>query len=234
MGVSYAITGLIVMVNYFLKIIILKLVQCLRHKTVSKETYYVMLFVFIATFVNTGILIFLNDANFTDIDGGFGPLSQIFFLGTLTDFNEKFYRTTGMLLMRTMLITAGFPIAELAMWWTINNLKRLYDRGFTSNVQKTKMPSLVCYVDLYSGPEYLIHYRYSSILLLVSVSLLYGGAMPLLYPISALGFLVLHIQERLLVCYYYREPPSFDEKLTKQSITLISLMPLISLPFAFW
>ena len=50
MAVGYSITGLIVGVNFFLKIIILKLIQCLRHKTVSKETYHVMLFVFISTF----------------------------------------------------------------------------------------------------------------------------------------------------------------------------------------
>ena len=98
-----------------------------------------------------------------------------------------------MLLERTMCITAVFPLIELSMWYTINNLKRLYDRGFTSDVSKTKQPSMQCYVDLYCGPEYLIHYRYSTLLMHVGISFMYGAAMPLLYPISFFGFIVLHI-----------------------------------------
>lgn len=81
MGVSYAITGLIVFVNWFLKIIIVKLVNLLHHKTVTKTTKSVMIFVFVAQFVNTGVLIFLNDASFADLDGGSGPLSKIFVKG---------------------------------------------------------------------------------------------------------------------------------------------------------
>lgn len=58
--------------------------------------------------------------------------------------------------------------------------------------------------------------------------------MPPLYGIAAFAFLILYINERLLVCYYYREPPSFDEKMTSLTLGLVSWVPFIMLPMAFW
>jgi len=89
-------------------------------------------------------------------------------------------------------------------------------------------------VELYSGPEYMIHYRFSTIMLHVAISFVYGAAMPLLYPIACLALLVLYINERLLVCYYYREPPAFDESLTLKCLQYLSYVTLLSLPVNFW
>lgn len=136
--------------------------------------------------------------------------------------------------MRTMIISAVFPLMEFSGYWTLNTFKRLRDKSFTSNKNLTKTPSPQAYIDLHAGPAYAIHYRYSSILLHVGISFVYGAAMPLLYPIAFLAYLILHVNERLLVCYYYREPPAFDEKLTLLCIKFIKCVPLLSLPVAFW
>lgn len=58
--------------------------------------------------------------------------------------------------------------------------------------------------------------------------------MPLLYFYAFLAYAILYINERLLVCYYYREPPTFDEKMTMLSIDLSSWVPYIMLPVSFW
>ena len=89
-------------------------------------------------------------------------------------------------------------------------------------------------MELYSGPEYLIHFRYSAILVFVGVALVYGTAMPLLYPIALAGFMVLWVNERLLLCYYYRMPPAFDTEITEATLSIMRLLPLLSLPFTFW
>ena len=90
------------------------------------------------------------------------------------------------------------------------------------------------YIDLYAGPEYLIHYRYATILLNIGVAFFYGTAMPYLYATALLAFVVLYVNERLLVCYYYREPPAFDEKMTLMTLDLSKYVPLMMLPVAFW
>lgn len=58
--------------------------------------------------------------------------------------------------------------------------------------------------------------------------------MPPLYGIACVAFVILYINERLLVCYYYREPPAFDEKMTMLTLDLVKWVPFIMLPMAFW
>ena len=230
MGVSMMIVG----VNFVLRIILVDLIKSLRLRTVTEETNYTMVSIFIGQFVNTGILLTLNSANFKDIDGGNGPLSWIFMVGDLTDFNVQWYRSVGAIIMKTMFMTALWPLIEVAMFWSILNFSRWLDRGFGFDTFVTGMPTVQAYIDLYAGPEYLIHYRYATILLNIGVAFLYGTAMPYLYLCALLAFVILYINERLLVCYYYREPPAFDEKMTLMTLTLTKLVPLIMLPMAFW
>ena len=229
-GVAFLIVG----VNFVLKVILVDLIKSLRLKTVTKETNYTMITIFVGQFINTAVLIVLNNASFKDFDGGNGPLSLIFFVGTETDFSVNWYRTVGDTIMKTMKGQALWPLIEFAMFWSIMNFQRFADRGFTSNSYQSKSPSVQAYIDLYAGPEYLIHYRYAMILLQISVAFCYGCAMPPLYAIACIAFLILYINERLLVCYYYREPPAFDEKMTMLTLDLVKYVPYIMLPMAFW
>jgi hypothetical protein len=48
---------------------------------------YTMIKIFFGQFINTAFLIVLNNASFEDFDGGKGPLSAIFTVGTETDFS---------------------------------------------------------------------------------------------------------------------------------------------------
>lgn len=90
------------------------------------------------------------------------------------------------------------------------------------------------YIDLYAGPVYLIHYRYAAILLQIGVAFSYGCTMPPLYGIACMAFVILYVNEKLLVCYYYREPPAFDEKMTLLTLDIVRWVPFIMLPMAFW
>ena len=180
------------------------------------------------------MLIVLNNASFKDFDGGDGPLSLIFFVGTETDFSVSWYKIVGGTIMKTMTSQAIWPLIEFGMFWSIMNFSRLVDRGFGSDTYSSKSYSVQAYIDLYAGPEYLIHYRYAMILLQIFVAFCYGCAMPPLYFIACIAFVILYINERLLVCYYYREPPAFDEKMTMLTLDLVRYIPYVMLPMAFW
>ena len=230
MGVSMMIVG----VNFVLRIILVDLIKSLRLTTVTAETNYTMVSIFIGQFVNTALLLTLNSANFKDIDGGKGPLSFIFMVGDLTDFNVEWYRSVGALIMKTMFMTALWPLIEFGMFYAIMNFGRCFDRGFGSNTFVTSVPTVQAYIDLYAGPDYLIHYRYATILLNIGVAFMYGTAMPYLYVCALIAFVILYINERLLVCFYYREPPAFDEKMTLMTLELTKGVPLMMLPMCFW
>ena len=230
MAVSMGIVG----VNFVLKVLLVELIKSLRLKTVTAETNYTMIAIFVGQFVNTAIIVVLNNASFNDFDGGVGPLSQIFRVGTMTDFNVAWYKTVGTLLMRAILMAGLWPLIEFAMFWSMIAFFRCLDKNFGSDPYFTNSPSIQAYIDTWAGPIYLIHYRYATILLQIGVAFMYGTGMPLLYFYAFLAYVILFINERLLVCYYYREPPAFDEKMTMLTISLSKWVPYMMLPMNFW
>lgn len=68
----------------------------------------------------------------------------------------------------------------------------------------------------------------------LSMALVYGTAMPLFFPIGLMGYLTLWFNERLLLCYYYKQPPAYDTEITDQAYYIMTFLPLISLPFVYW
>jgi len=225
---------MVVLVNFILRMILVDMIKGLRLKNVTAETNYTMVGIFVGQFVNTALLLLFNSANFADIDGGKGPLSAVFVVGDLTDFNVEWYRSVGQILMKTMFSIAIWPLIEIAMFWTIINLTRWMDRSWGNDTFDTQCPTVQAYIDIYAGPEYLIHYRYAAILVNIFVAFFYGTAMPYLYVTGLLAFVILYINERVLVCYYYREPPAFDEKMTLMTLEMSKYIPMMMLPVAFW
>jgi hypothetical protein len=66
------------------------------------------------------------------------------------------------------------------------------------------------YRNLYSGAEYVVHFRYSSLLNTAYIAMLYGLGMPILFPIAALRYFNSYLCERIFVAYFAKQPPSLD------------------------
>lgn len=96
-----------------------------------------MVAIFVGQFVNTALLLLFNSACFHDIDGGQGPLSQIFRVGDRTDFDVEWYRSVGAILMKTMFMIALWPLIEFAMFYSLMNFSRLLDRNWGSDTFDT-------------------------------------------------------------------------------------------------
>jgi hypothetical protein len=89
-------------------------------------------------------------------------------------------------------------------------------------------------VELYSGPVFLIHFKYSAILNIAFVTMMYGMGLPILFPIAAFSYFTLYVMEKLLLHYVYREPPMYDEKLNKNALAILTYAPLLFLAFGYW
>lgn len=151
-----------------------------------------------------------------------------------SDFTARWYYDVGISLTLSMLIEAFMPLVEFLIDWLIIKFERGADGAWKGDPFHTKSNSQQEYIEKYSGPDFEISARYSTILLFLCISLIYGSVMPLLYPISLLAMFVLFTLDRCLVCYFYREPPSVDERLTQKAISYARRVPLLSLPFLFW
>ena len=65
------------------------------------------------------------------------------------------------------------------------------------------MTQIYRYIDLYSGPDYIIHFKYSNILNVTYVTMMYGLGLPILFPIAMLTYLIFWSVERCGIAYTY-------------------------------
>lgn len=134
-----------------------------------------------------------------------------------------------------MMFTAVFPIGETMGFYGLRLLGRVMDKnGFSSDPFKTKKTSIQAYINCYSGPQYLMHFKYSGFLNIVFVTMTYGFGIPILFPIGAFAILVLYLVEKTLLYYVYRLPPTYDERLSQSVINTLYYAPLFYLSFGYW
>lgn len=186
--------------------------------------------IFFAQFFNTAILLLLVNAN---LQGSGMPFSKMF-KGQYSDFSEKWYSDVGGTIVKTMTINAVVPLIEFFMFFFLRHFLRFMDRSFTKDQFQTKKKSIQLYVDLYSGSNYAIHYRYSTLMVSVWVCFMYGLGLPILFPVCLLTMVCLYMSERLAICYLYKQPPMYDDKLNNTAIDILSWAPLFMLSVGVW
>ena len=98
---------------------------------------------------------------------------------------------------------------------------------FTGKIEKTKSTTIQAFERIYSGPTFLIHYKYSTILNLVYTSFFFGPGLPILFPISFCALAVLYLVERLMIAYSYQRPPMYDNTLNNNTIRMLHFAPLL-------
>lgn len=126
------------------------------------------------------------------------------------------------------------PYIEIMISTTIKTITRGLDRGFCKGKGVTKKTTQFGYITLWSGPIYMMHFKYSSMLTQVYMSFIYGLFLPALFPIAMMGIANLYICEKYQIYYWYRKPPMFDDKLNKQAIGILLMAPIAMFMMAFW
>ena len=208
---SNGVTGVIIAVNVILKHLTIFLVAQIGYETHSEVMTKTTNGYLIALFFNTGVLMLIVNANLTEVST---PLGTIFH-GVYHDYSPKWYAKVGNTLCYTMLINAFMPfifevLEILERWFFIARDsgmwckcgKRKHERYY-----KTKQKQIYAYIDLYAGPEYKIHYKYSAILNVTYVTMMYGLGLPILFPIAFLSYFIIYVCERYQVAYTYKMPP---------------------------
>lgn len=79
-----------------------------------------------------------------------------------------------------------------------------------------------------------MHFKYSNILTIVYMTMLYGFGMPILFPIALLSFMVLYGVEKTMLFYGYVMPPMYDERLSNDVLDKLQFAPLLYVCFGYW
>jgi len=125
-----AIAIIIIVVNIVLKTVIIKLVVWIAEDTHSAKLTMITNGVFIAQFLNSGLLLVSVNANLEE----HGPyFITKYFRGPYYDYSPEWYSDVGQKIFQTMIINAIMPYITLIMGWAIPALKRSIDSGFSGN-----------------------------------------------------------------------------------------------------
>lgn len=145
-----------------------------------------------------------------------------------------FFRTIGNTLISTMMFNAIYPLIDFFMNWGIRLAMRFLDRGCSRSAYNTKKTSIRMYENLYSGPSYLMHYKYSTILNITFVTFMYGFGIPYLFPAAIYALAILYFVEKTMLYYSYRSPPMYDEKCYEMVLSTLQLAPIFYCAFGYW
>ena len=140
----------------------------------------------------------------------------------------------GQIITSTMTNIIFWPILEFCVFFSLRFLARFYDRGCSCKNESTKKRSISDYIDLYAGPMYFIHYKYSYILNVVFITFMFGAGIPILFFQALAALIVLYICERLTLAYSCIPPPMFDQTLNRLAIKILMFAPLLYFSVGFW
>ena len=226
-----SVAFIIIAVNLILKTVIIKGITWVGEDTNSEQLSSITNGVFAAQFFNTGILLLLVNGNMSEHQPKF---ITKYIQGPFFDYMPDWYSNVGYKIVQTMIINAIMPYIGLATAFIVPALKRKLDRKFSSDVYKTKKTSFAAYKDLYSGADYVIHFKYSGILNIMFITMMYGVGMPILFFLAVVNFINQYICERTIIAYAMKQPPALDDKLTKNCVDMLKWAPLLWLFNGYW
>jgi len=222
MTITFAIVFGVLVVNYGIQFIFQGLSKFEKHSSLNKQLAQRVIKTFVAQFLNTGILILLINAKVEKIS---------FWQGKFKDLSPLWYENVGSTLLSTMFINIFTVPTIKAIFVLFNKIRRLCDRGCTSDERKTKKKTQPEYEKLYAGPEFIIDFRYSQILTLTFVCFLYSGGMPFLYVTSFAQLIITYYFDKLFLLRVCKLPKNYDEKL--EQVVRITLYGIIILHLLF-
>ena len=89
-------------------------------------------------------------------------------------------------------------------------------------------------MDVYSGPEYMFFFKYAYLIKIIAFAMIYGSAMPIVFPIVLFGITNFSVSEKLAIIYFYKKPPTIDSKVSNLAIELLTRPPVYGMMFATW
>ena len=112
------------------------------------------------------------------------------------------------------------PMANL-MFWFMGSCKRCCDRGCSCDMRKTKKIIQEEYEEQYLGPIFQFENRYSQLIAMLFIILMYSSAIPILYVSGLLICLTMYWSDKFLFLRHYRLPPRYGRDLASRSISMM-------------
>ena len=157
---------------------------------------------------------------------GIPLVSKVLFNGNHRDFDQMWYKDIGGPLMITMLINTVAPVAVIFGREMTASLNRCWGRC-TAFTQKSLN-------DAYMGPEFDIATRYGEVLMCVTVTMMYGSGMPLLYAFACFFCLVISFFDKRFMLRVCRRPPRYGTDLAEFAMAVAPWAAQLHMLVGMW
>ena len=226
---SYILAFTMQFINVIVKTI-LRLASVLEKRADKTEIVISNTFkMFMTQILNSAIVLLIVNMNL-----GFMPSWFPIFAGDYADFTTKWYSDVGATIMIFMMFSIVTPHFANLFLHFIRFTRRCLDRGWTCNKKRTRKIFQTDYESLYLGPEYLIEFRYSNMITMIFLALMFGAGMPILYFFASWIFLITYWIDKLTLLRIYRKPPCYGVEVMKFSRDILTVAIILHFGFAFW
>jgi len=155
--------------------------------------------------------------------------------GSSSDFDQDWFVNIGDTIVGSMQFNIVFPVVMECGWFMMRLATRTFDKPVPADSEKpTKSITIQQYVNKFAGPEYFMHYKYSSIMNIVYLTMMFGSGMPILFPIAMASLFVLYCLENYMLYYVFKNPPAYDEVLNDRVLANLAFAPIFMLGFGYW
>lgn len=175
-----------------------------RH-SISEQKYSTALNVAAISFLNLGVMVLLVNQRIEQKINF--PILQ----GRYAEFSVEWYRLVGASLCVQLALAIVSGVGESIFAFIYNAAKRCYDRGFTMKTKKTRQLTQEEYENINFGTEISFEGKYSAMLVIVLMAMMYGPGLPIMYLIAACYFFVTYWSDKIMIFYNHRKPLYFDE-----------------------
>ncbi|PHJ25809.1 hypothetical protein CSUI_000334, partial [Cystoisospora suis] len=198
--------------NIVLKFTLRMLVSWSRPTSVSSQLTATLIWIFVATAINTGLLNWLLQVRMWG--RGAWMLGTLDVVGKFTDFSFDWYLDVGSALVINALVLCFSPfVIQDVLLAPLTCLKRWWLRK--------KRPVQLDLNTLYTNIEFGTETRYAHILTLTFVCLAYSSGLPVLLLVAALGTMVLYLCSRIALFRTVRRPLPFSSAMNDAVLALL-------------
>lgn len=193
------ITAVVVSSNLILRYVAVVFVEWVSLKELDTSDIFILHLLWITQYLNSGLsflIIFIN----TEQSGVYIP----FLDGKYPDYIDRWYLEIAPYFVIPMFVIILVPFIELFANFLIQKFMMWKDRGWTwASSLRTNCHTVGQYVDMVSGCQNTLYDRYSNVIVLLLVNLLYGVGLPMLFPLTLFSLLSLYFVEKWLTVDYY-------------------------------
>jgi hypothetical protein len=230
----------VIIINTILKTVFRTLTDFEGHETHTEEIFSLAMKLFAAMLINTAFLVVLISGNISIFTAdaqnavSFDLERARLFSGTIADFDSTWYRLVGSGIASTMVINIAALNAPALVAWAQTKIIRCLDRGCTLDMTRTKQKMQISLEALYTGPQMMLEERYSALLVIFTVCIIYSGGMPVLWIVGFFSFLVAYSADKWAFLRLYCSPPKYGPSLARAATDMLPYMILVHTLLAAW